>query len=62
MVLGGYQIPSGTKVLIHSSSNCEERFPNSDKFVPERWLRGHSDQHTAHAFSHIPFGHGPRYA
>merc|ERR1711915_326922 len=60
MVLGGYQIPSGTKVLIHSSSNCEERFPNSDKFVPERWLRGHSDQHTAHPFSHIPFGHGPR--
>ena len=42
MVLGGYKIPEGTNVLWHNalSSLNEKYFPEPDKFVPERWLRG----------------------
>jgi hypothetical protein len=60
MVLGGFQVPSGTKVLVHSSNNSEGSFTTPEVFLPERWIRGHADHHEADAFSNIPFSHGPR--
>eukprot|EP00092_Neocalanus_flemingeri_P009084 GFUD01009779.1.p1 GENE.GFUD01009779.1~~GFUD01009779.1.p1 ORF type:complete len:270 (-),score=71.07 GFUD01009779.1:246-1055(-) len=62
MVLGGYQIPVGTKVIRFGqvAANSEDNFTSPDKFLPERWIRGHADHHTADLFSNLPFGHGPR--
>ena len=63
MVLGRYEIPFGTKVLIWNqiSFNSEENFDNPEMFLPERWLRGHPQCHSSHPFSNLPFGHGPRF-
>lgn len=62
MVLGGYQVPKGTKVsmLWTSSMRSERNFEQADKFLPERWLRGCPQHHQAHPFAFIPFGHGAR--
>jgi len=62
MVLAGYQIPKGTVVayLTAISMNDSEHFKNPEKFIPERWLRGCPEQHSAHPFAAIPFSHGPR--
>jgi len=62
MVLGGYQIPSGTVVTYWNllAMNDEKNFPEPEKFKPERWLRGCPGQHTAHPFAAIPFSFGPR--
>ena len=37
-----------------------EMFPEPEKFIPERWLRGHKQRHNADSFANIPFGHGAR--
>ena len=36
------------------------QFSDPDKFIPERWLRGCPEQHSAHPYSSIVFSHGPR--
>ena len=58
----GYDIPNGTTVLRcgSMSSNDPANFPNPDKFLPERWLRGCPERHNANSFANIPFGHGAR--
>ena len=63
MVLGGYQIPSGTKVVSAGMviSNDGDHFDEPDEFIPERWLRGNPLYNTADPFSFLPFGRGPRY-
>merc|ERR1719427_1695479 len=62
MVLGGYTVPPGTKVVTMSqvAANSEENFSCPETFLPERWIRGHPLQHKGHAFANLPFGHGPR--
>ena len=62
MVLGGYQIPSGTKVVTAGMviSNDEDHFDRPDEFIPERWIRGNPLQNTADPFAFLPFGRGPR--
>ena len=35
-------------------------YPDPERFLPERWLRGDPDQTNAHTFALIPFGYGPR--
>ena len=62
-ILGGYHIPAGTDLLRvgHSTSNDPANFASPEVFLPELWLRGCPDRHTAHPFAHIPFGHGARY-
>lgn len=43
-----------------------DQFPQCDKFIPERWLKNISQSaecpsaKTAHPFSYMPFGFGPR--
>ena len=63
LILGGYQIPKGTTVIRcgSSSANDPTNFPNPEKFLPERWLRGSPERHSADSFANIPFGHGARY-
>ena len=62
MVLGGYQIPTGTVVTYWNmlAMNDEKNFVEPEKFKPERWLRGCPGHHTAHPFAAIPFSFGPR--
>jgi len=62
MVLGGYEIPKGITVIRSgsSSSNDPRNFSEPEKFLPERWLRGCPERHTADSFANIPFGHGAR--
>lgn len=62
MVLSGYQIPAGTWVFTFFNNNNMDsnNFPDPEKFLPERWLRGCPEQQKAHPFANIPFAHGPR--
>jgi len=62
MVLAGYQIPAGTVVgyLTWLNMTDSKHFDNPEQFIPERWLRGCPEHHTAHPFVPIPFSHGPR--
>ena len=61
-VIGGYSVPKGTTVLKlgQSSSNDPVNFSRPDEFIPERWLRGCPEKHTADSFANIPWGHGAR--
>eukprot|EP00092_Neocalanus_flemingeri_P107293 GFUD01137705.1.p1 GENE.GFUD01137705.1~~GFUD01137705.1.p1 ORF type:complete len:508 (-),score=128.83 GFUD01137705.1:562-2085(-) len=62
IVIAGYQIPKGTSVIRvgSTSSNDPTSFVNPEKFLPERWLRGCPERHSAHSFANIPWGHGAR--
>lgn len=62
VVIGGYSIPRGTAVIragVYMSTHADH-FKDPLRFLPERWLRGHKDRHTADSFANIPFGHGAR--
>ncbi|KAF4523554.1 hypothetical protein B566_EDAN012002 [Ephemera danica] len=64
IVLSNYQIPKGTDVITCNllvTSN-EEYFPQSSKFLPERWLKntGSCPVHKPHPFAMLPFGYGKR--
>lgn len=61
MVLSGYHVPAGTHVDLNPSVHFrdEKIFPDPDKHVPERWLRG-GQQTDLHPFLLTPFGHGTR--
>ncbi|KAJ4434892.1 hypothetical protein ANN_23463 [Periplaneta americana] len=66
MVLSNYRVPKGTNVfMMHEFlSNREENFPQANKFVPERWLKGPNgepaESKKTHPFVYMPFGFGPR--
>ena len=36
----------------------EKYFQNADKFMPERWVRGHDKGKKMHPFAFIPFSYG----
>ena len=62
MVLGGYRIPKDTIVIYYTQDvmKSPDHFTDPETFNPERWLRDSSERSTAHPFSALPFGHGPR--
>lgn len=68
LVLSGYRIPKGTEVAMGQmiSYKSDKQFPQSEKFIPERWIKTNKDpecphtKETAHAFAFLPFGFGPR--
>jgi cytochrome P450 len=55
--LGSYPIPEGGLVVLSPliTHRLEERFPEPNRFLPERWL---TIKPTA--FEYLPFGAGPR--
>jgi len=61
LVIRGYTIPRGSVVFrVGSASMDPKYFHQPEKFLPERWLRGHKDRHNSQSFANIPFGHGSR--
>ena len=64
VVIGGFLIPAGSTVVRAGSFTQmdPEMFPEPEKFIPERWLRGNKQRHNADSFANIPFGHGARSA
>lgn len=51
-----------TNVVTQNQISCrlEEYFTQPEKFIPERWLKGHPLHKQSHPFLMLPFGHGPR--
>ena len=71
VVLSGYQVPKGTKVILVSSTinRNKKYYPRAEEFLPERWLRapeksaGQCPQESlkvSNPFVFTPFGFGPR--
>ncbi|XP_075789067.1 sterol 26-hydroxylase, mitochondrial [Pelodiscus sinensis] len=60
IAIGGYRFPKDTLfVLAHyAMAHDATSFPEPERFLPQRWLRGHGSSH--HPFSSIPFGYGVR--
>ena len=63
ITVGGFRIPKGTVIVRNGAfaSMDPDNFADPDRFLPERWLRGHESRHSADSFANIPFGHGARY-
>ncbi|XP_059480108.1 probable cytochrome P450 301a1, mitochondrial isoform X2 [Neocloeon triangulifer] len=62
LVLSGYRIPKNVDVVFPHGllSTMEKHYPEPQKFIPERWIRGGEQAHKAHPFVTLPFGHGAR--
>lgn len=69
VVLDGYRIPKGTKLLMTNSFLLKDDrlYPRAKEFIPERWLRRKDDDKSdvlmnkdLNAFIYLPFGFGPR--
>ncbi|KAL6047015.1 Cytochrome P450 4V2, variant 2 [Balamuthia mandrillaris] len=59
MTIGGYNLPSGTQVLVcpWSLHRSQAHWPEPDNFVPERWA---DDKPPPHPFAYLPFSAGLR--
>ncbi|XP_028836031.1 cytochrome P450 27C1 isoform X1 [Denticeps clupeoides] len=62
VILDNYWFPEKTQFhLCHfAASHDESEFPDAERFIPERWLRGTPTQSQHHPYSSIPFGVGVR--
>ncbi|XP_046635706.1 probable cytochrome P450 49a1 [Daphnia pulicaria] len=63
LVLSGYNIPKGSLVVaLHQlMSHLDENFPDAQKFIPERWIKGDTQESkTHHPYVVMPFGSGTR--
>ncbi|XP_066543936.1 sterol 26-hydroxylase, mitochondrial isoform X2 [Amia ocellicauda] len=61
VVVDNYLFPKMTQFHLchYAASHDESEFPNAEKFLPERWLRG-GERFQHHPYSSIPFGVGVR--
>nr|CAD7394250.1 unnamed protein product [Timema cristinae] len=61
-ILSGYKVPHGTVVVTQNQVTCRlpEYFSEPDKFIPERWIKGHQMYKSTSPYLVLPFGHGPR--
>ncbi|KAJ8255646.1 hypothetical protein COCON_G00195100 [Conger conger] len=61
-IIGNYWFPK--KTLFHlchyATSHDDAQFPEPERFLPDRWLRGSPARSQHHPFSSIPFGVGVR--
>lgn len=59
-VLSGYHIPAGTEVFCNFPVPCmqADKFPDPQKFYPDRWLNRATQTHNP--FTVLPFGFGVR--
>lgn len=47
--------------LLHQfTGQLEEYFPDHQKFIPERWIKGHPLESQHHSYALLPFGFGTR--
>ncbi|XP_065349171.1 probable cytochrome P450 301a1, mitochondrial isoform X1 [Cloeon dipterum] len=62
IILSNYKIPPKVDVLLANGlmSRFSEHFREPEKFIPERWIRGHEQEEKANPFVTLPFGHGAR--
>ncbi|KAL6455926.1 hypothetical protein MHYP_G00357770 [Metynnis hypsauchen] len=62
VIVDNYWFPKGTQFHLchYAASHDENEFPDPERFVPERWLRGVPSRSQHHPFSSIPFGVGVR--
>ncbi|KAJ4434895.1 hypothetical protein ANN_23466 [Periplaneta americana] len=63
LVLANYRVPKGTSIIMPGLllSRMDKHFPQANKFIPERWLKGEPESKMKlHAFVTLPFGFGPR--
>ncbi|KAH8261331.1 hypothetical protein KR044_007182 [Drosophila immigrans] len=68
IVLDGYRIPQGTRVLMNSNLllDDERHYKRAKEFLPERWLRDQASneseklENNTSPFIYLPFGFGPR--
>nr|CAH7756670.1 unnamed protein product [Callosobruchus chinensis] len=61
-VFSAHCVPPETVVVSQNQISCrlEKYFECADKFLPDRWLKGHPLYKQSHPFLLLPFGHGPR--
>ncbi|CAH2014568.1 unnamed protein product [Acanthoscelides obtectus] len=61
-VFSTYPVPAETVVVSQNQISCrlDKYFECADKFLPDRWIKGHPLYKQAHPFLLLPFGHGPR--
>ena len=66
VVISGYKIPANTHVAMQPifDLTSDKIFPNGKEFLPERWLRDESENHSragvTNPFTFLPFGFGAR--
>uniref|UniRef100_T1J6L3 SEFIR domain-containing protein n=1 Tax=Strigamia maritima TaxID=126957 RepID=T1J6L3_STRMM len=61
--LNGYLIPAKTQLaqVWVTYNKSEKHFANSDKFLPERWLKSEvGRENLPNQFAYVPFGYGSR--
>lgn len=60
IVVGGYELPQGTPVLIspYATHHRPELWPDADRFDPDRFLP--AAESSRHRYAYIPFSAGPR--
>ncbi|XP_061089529.1 sterol 26-hydroxylase, mitochondrial-like [Conger conger] len=62
VVVDNYWFAKNTQFHLchYAASHLESEFPDAERFIPERWLRGNPAQSRHHPYSSIPFGVGVR--
>ncbi|XP_036401510.1 cytochrome P450 27C1-like [Megalops cyprinoides] len=62
VIVDNYWFPKKTQFHLchYAASHDEGEFPDAERFVPERWLRGDPARSQHHPYSSIPFGVGVR--